>query len=420
MCEADRPQSQALEQGHVSPSLGATGAYVAQPWMVRLTGPATYWLLGLTISYLAAAFCWLFILVSPSADPEQPFLNELIAVTPPPSFLESLERSDVIHFLHVAQSGYSPGDDAVAFHPLYPLLVRLLSLGLFGDVSSRHALISGLLISGACALLVAILLGHLCREYLSDAGCHLCLLLWVLNPTAVFLSAAYTEPLYLALVLGAFVRAGKQDWWSAGALTGLACLTRPVGVIAYAAILVRCWESRWAHKMRPPRASLGLALPAVAICGYVVYQSIALGDPLAVWHAEQRRWNQHLIVPSSFPDYISMTLSAQSLLRPDHGALICFNLVLLGLAIAVTGRLSGSRRFPACLKVYTILTLLSILCRGSDMSIARLLMAAFPLHMTLADWLTAGPAARAFLIVLLFLVLDVMGTIAFVANKAFF
>src|SRR5436305_1479522 len=121
-------------------------------------------------------------------------------------FVNMWSRWDAGWYLGIAQNGYTFGSGEpanVGFFPLYPYLVRATHwiLPLPGDIGW---LALGIILSNA-ALIVA--LSYLYQLILLDseqpiaarAVLYLCLF-----PTTLFLSAFYTESLFLALVVASF------------------------------------------------------------------------------------------------------------------------------------------------------------------------------------------------------------------------
>lgn len=86
-----------------------------------------------------------------------------------------------------------------------------------------------------------------------------------------------TEPLSLALLLGAFLFLFDRNWIGAGAITGLLVLTRPSAqflVLAFGAWLL--WRAGW-------RRALGMvAVAALVVAPWVVRNWIQLGEPVLV------------------------------------------------------------------------------------------------------------------------------------------
>lgn len=391
------------------------------PHYFSIRRPLFFWFFGLFISYITLGFIWYFFLVSPQTPLKIIYYRDLYQITSPPSFLEAINRYDVSEYLHIAQSGYLPGKPSVAFFPVFPFSLRQLSLALFQDLSDTHLIVCGLLISAAASYVLLIALDRFCQLCLPPSAHSLCLFLWVLNPTSVFLAVPYTESLFLALTLWGLLQARQKRLFSAGMLIGLACLTRPVGILAYIALLAGVLAERkgWEFSERPPFAYLGLLLPALAILSHMGYFAQAFHDPFASLHAEQNNWNQHFLPFWSFPAYIAQAFSSNLLTFPAYGIVILYGYFLLLGGILLSALVFTHHEYPVELKVYTALVICSILFRSSEMSMARLLMAAFPLYMALAAWIYRKPTG-AIIAVVFFTILNGFGTAAFICHKFFF
>jgi hypothetical protein len=113
-------------------------------------------------------------------------------------------------------------------------------------------------------------------------------------PMALFLGAVYSESLFLALSIGAFVLAERGRWLGAGAVTGLAMLTRVAGVALLPALAVMAWR-------RPERrqALLRLCAAPLVFAAYPLYLGISRGDALA-FARSQGFWNRHLSYAGPF------------------------------------------------------------------------------------------------------------------------
>jgi hypothetical protein len=120
-------------------------------------------------------------------------------------------------------------------------------------------------------------------------------LLLVCAPAAVFLTAGYTESLFLALGIPAWLAARRRRWALAGVLTALAGTVRIDGAFEAAGIAVMFLLSR--PKARDWARSPALVLPLAAIGGYMAYLKDITGDWLAWIHAEQQGWSRRLTDP---------------------------------------------------------------------------------------------------------------------------
>jgi len=174
--------------------------------------------------------------------------------------LDVWARWDSQWFVRIAEHGYGVAHEAPAFFPLYPSLLAGLGRVFFG-----HYVLAGVVLSLAAALIAFALLHTLAETKLGVAGARRAVLYLALFPMSLFLQAVYSESLYLALVLAAFVLAERGRFGWAGAAAGLALLTRSSGIALLPALAVIAWPSRGA-----------LAKLAAAPALFCVY-------PLALW-----------------------------------------------------------------------------------------------------------------------------------------
>ncbi len=138
-------------------------------------------------------------------------------------------------FLQIAEVGYAPPGQSTPFYPLYPALVRLLAFFLGGN-----DLWAGVILSLLCAALCFVLLHELVRREWDTRLADRAVLYLAAFPTSFFLVACYSESLFLALTLGAFLalRHGRH-YLLGGVLVGAAALTRNLGLLL---LLPLGWE----------------------------------------------------------------------------------------------------------------------------------------------------------------------------------
>jgi hypothetical protein len=192
-------------------------------------------------------------------------------------------RWDSVWFLRIAEHGYDATSGAAsAFYPLYPATIGVLGRAFLG-----HYVLAGIVVSLAAALGSFLLLHRLAEERLGADGARRTVLYLAVFPFALFLQAVYSESLYLLLTLAAFILAERRRFLAAGALAGLALLTRPVGVALLPALGLLAWRER--DRLRS-LASLGVA--PLLFAAYPLYLWRAEGDPWAFVHA-QRLWSRH-------------------------------------------------------------------------------------------------------------------------------
>jgi hypothetical protein len=193
-------------------------------------------------------------------------------------------RWDSVWFLRIAEHGYGAVSGvAAAFYPLYPL-----TLAGAGRAFGGHYVLAGVVVSLVATLASFLLLQRLAEDRLGTDGARRAVLYLAVFPMSLFLQAVYSESLFLALALAAFVLAEQRHWLGAGAATGLAVLTRISGVALLPALVLIAWK-------RPERrrALASLCVAPALFAAYPLYLGLAGGDALAFAKA-QGFWNRHL------------------------------------------------------------------------------------------------------------------------------
>lgn len=184
-------------------------------------------------------------------------------------------RWDSVWFLAIADGGYDDGARA-AFFPLYPLLTGGLGTVLGSD------LIAGIALSFAALAAALVALHRLVALDFGDGVARGTVLAVAFFPMSFFLSAVYSEALYLAVSVGAFLAAREERWAWAGLLGGLAAATRSAGLVLLLPLAI-IW-----FKQRPRRWEdlAWLALVPAGLLAYCAGLAIAGYDPLSPFDAQ--------------------------------------------------------------------------------------------------------------------------------------
>lgn len=199
---------------------------------------------------------------------------------------------DAPHYLFLAEYGYpSLGQERVllVFFPLLPWLVRVLA-----PLSGGY-LAAALCVSTVCSLVLALLLRRLVALDSEDLSETTVVFMFAF-PTAYFLHIGYTESLFLALTLGAFLAARRQCWPLAGVLGAFAALARVNAVILVPALLLEAWsEYRRDRRWRPRWLCAGLPLVGVAV--YMLLNVVVGGHPFRFLDYQAQHWGRHFAWP---------------------------------------------------------------------------------------------------------------------------
>lgn len=198
-------------------------------------------------------------------------------------------------FMHIANAGYLRDEGSSPFFPLYPLLMQLLAVPFGGD-----RLLAGVLVSAFASVAAFVLLYELVRYDFGEELAKRSLLYLAAFPTSFFLAAVYSESLFLALMLGAFLAARRyRNWWVVGLLVGLASITRNLGILLLLPLGWEWWRQHrydlferekanpvgWRLNIRWQRLEIVdtlalLGFPAILLGSWLGFQWLALGNPL--------------------------------------------------------------------------------------------------------------------------------------------
>ena len=140
-----------------------------------------------------------------------------------PLWYHQLLQWDSEWYFRIVTEGYRYNGDPtiqqnIVFYPLYPMLARGLVRGLSGLTPSDAML----LVSNVAGLSAIVVLFKLVREEFGDQLALATTALLSFFPTSVLLSAGYTEPLELLLIVSFFLALKRKHYLSAALLAGLA------------------------------------------------------------------------------------------------------------------------------------------------------------------------------------------------------
>ena len=196
-------------------------------------------------------------------------------------------RWDVAHYVAVAQHGYgdpaSPSaDGGVGFFPLYPGLMRGVVWLTTAEPTGAALALAGIGISLVCLLAAAPLFAQLVAEQLGERIARTATLLLCISPFAFFFNTAYSESLFLLLVLTALRLARAGEWrWAAG-IAGLASGTRLVGLALAPALVYLAWR-----RGEPLRELLiSVAISCWGTVAFFAYLWTQTGSPFAYFQAQ--------------------------------------------------------------------------------------------------------------------------------------
>jgi hypothetical protein len=311
-------------------------------------------------------------------------------------FLDVWARWDSGFYMRIAEQGYSyvPGlQSAVAFFPVYPLLMRLL-MPLTGSSLTAGWIVSNLSLFGAL-----IFLYRLTEFETGDLAVASRTIYYIAAfPTAFFFNAVYTESTFLLLSVAVFYFARKRQWgWAA--LAGVLCAAaRIIGVLAWGIAglewlaahgwtLATCyrreaWAGVWRGVREDWRSLATLGLIPLGLLSYMGFLWRTFGDPVAFWSV-QSSWGREMRGPLAMILDTLDRLFRANWMRGEANYLDIVNLLtfLIGLAVIVV----IWRRLGESFAVYSLLSLLIPSASGLG-SMTRYILVIFPVFMLLGLW----------------------------------
>ncbi len=330
-------------------------------------------ILFLLLSYLAT----LFVVRNYS-------LNSL----PLSSLVLAWNRWDTGHFTAIATHGYVAAWQT-AFFPLFSLLERGVALVVGGPFRA------GLIISNLCAFVMLVVFYRLVWEDFGQEPAFRAVLFISIFPTAFFFVAAYSESLFLCLVLLSFYSMRHAHWWLAGLLGLFACLTRAAGLLLIVPFFYEYLRQRHFRLRAIGLNVLSSVLIPSGVALFALYCYLRFHDVLAFSHAEKIAWNRELRVPW-YGLSGAITTIAQYGLKGALSFSSIHNMIDLSaelfiLALVILGFV-GPWKFSKGLRVYALYAaafyLFSILFPLTGKvplgALSRFLLEVFPAFITLA------------------------------------
>ncbi len=321
-------------------------------------------------------------------------------------------RWDAIWYLQIAEHGYRTSQDA-GFLPLYPLLIRV------GSIFTGSPVIAGILISLVALFVGLEIIRRLTALELGTRVAGTTVRLIAFGPLALFMSAVYTESLFVMLSAGTFYAARRGRWWLAGGLGGLAALSRiggslllvPVAMLFFygprADLEPQSTGVWWKPRYRfSPEVLWAALIPAASalFSGYLALRGLGADATL---HAQQTYWAHQIGLPvtavlqgaTAAWHELGQELTGVSVPFSQSDSILQFSALLLAVVVLI----GVFRRLPIAYGTYVSLGLLQALAaptigdplRGLD----RYASMRFPLFMCAAAWAVERGAERKLLVI---------------------
>lgn len=216
------------------------------------------------------------------------------------------------------------------------------------------------------------------------------------SPAAVFLFAGYSESLFLAFALPAWLMARRGRWAWAALLATPASAVRITGLFLVLAMIVEYLVGRHGRRERGWRPVAWLALPFTPLIAYTLYQWHRTGDWMAWQHAQEAGWHREFTMP-----WDAFKLTWRSAFETDYEFTLAFRIEIFAAAVGVLLALYllYRRRWPEL--AYVGLQLGALMTSSYYLSIGRATLLWWPLWIWFGmlalrhRWLFGGMMAAA-------------------------
>jgi Gpi18-like mannosyltransferase len=240
-----------------------------------------------------------------------------------------------------------------------------------------------------------LLFHHWCRQHMSNAAAATAIVALGVYPYAWFLyGAAYSDALFLAATLLAFVLLEDDHPVAAGAVGAIATAARPTGIVVLIGLIAVMLDRRGAlgrlgARLRP--RDLGVGLAAIGISAWCVWLALRFGHPFAFVETESARgWDR----APGFATWLKFDFFSSIAHDPARVWIpLMIQAVLCCLFAAAIPAVA--RRFGRGYAIYAAVAVLApALSTGDFMGTGRYLLAAFPVFAFLGSALEDAGRSR--------------------------
>ena len=227
----------------------------------------------------------------------------------------------------------------------------------------------------------------------------------VFYPAGVFLSAVYSDSLFLLLTLGSLYYWLTRGFKKSALLGFFGALTRPVGVFLVVPYLYKLLTNASSRKTAIPYVPVASVL--LGFLSFLTFSQLMTGTPFATFEAERLYWG--------------VTLSLHSVLTSAYNDILGNPIILPYMALAiggiVTSILSAKSKEESAIDAYA-LVLLATYTLAPLISFPRYTVTLVPAYWGYARWSQREGAGR--LVFAVFLILLVIGIGLFVNWYSFY
>jgi len=290
--------------------------------------------------------------------------------------LWSWANFDGVHYLMLAKDGYVYGLTQ-AFFPGYFILIRIVNFLL------HNYLISALLISHICFILSLAVFYKLLRIDYSDKVAKRAIIFVSLFPTSFYFLAAYTESLFLLLLLLSFYYLRKVNLKEVG-LWGIGLsFSRIIGIFIVPSILLELKNNKTNINWKK---IFWILLPSLGLLAYMFYLWVKFEDPFLFAHVQSgfgagRETGKLVLLYQVIWRYVKMIFTVDK----NNPIYFTFWLEMLASLYAIGLLIWGYiKKVRPSYLLFSFLSFLLPTLTGTFSSMPRYILVLFPIYIVLA------------------------------------
>lgn len=236
-----------------------------------------FYFLTWRIALFFIAFLSIYFL--PTFGARFPYADRVLEITRLPNFVWGFGNFDGVHYLKIAQNGYT-SMYSQAFFPLFPLLIKYFS-PLFSHIPNLDTNVfvdpsyfySGVVISNLFFLVSLFLFYKLMRLDFKKNITRWSIIFLLVFPTSFYFGAIYTESLFLLLAVSSIYLIRKKRFFWGAVLISLATATRIFGILLIPLYLIEAFKNK--RKLN----FLWVFITPLGILAYMFFLKTQFGNP---------------------------------------------------------------------------------------------------------------------------------------------
>lgn len=282
---------------------------------------------------------------------------------------------DGIYYLYIANAGYTV--DNSGFFPLYPLLIKIFSVG-----ESSIQFYVALFLSSIFLFLSLIMMFKLLKlDYSKNLSVSV-IVAMLIFPTSFFFAAIYTESLFLFLLVSSLYFARKGNWILSSIFGILLTATRLVGIAILPALFLEFYLQ---NKTLFSKKIIPVLLSPLGLIVYSLFEYVNFGNAFQFIKAQgaimnNRSVDQIILFPQTVFRYIKILITVSPSIYEWWVSLLelssfTFAVVLLFIA--------WKKRVRVSYLLFALTAFLIPVSSGTFSGLPRYILILFPIYIAL-------------------------------------